>query len=448
MTDEKPDFAGRRHRVFERLGPDVLLVAATPLRFKSGDTDYEYRPNSDLIYLAGVDDPGAVLILCGHAEEERTVLFLPEADARAALWSGARTAPDDAVDTYGVDAAYGLGELEARFPSVVAGADRLFYRWGTSENLDRHVRKALTAGLSARRRTGRGPVGVLESALLIDELRLLKDPIEVEAIRAACAVTIAGHRAGIGAVAPGAGEWAVEAQIEVAFRSGQAFGPAFSTIVGSGANACVLHYTRNDRTMQAGELVLMDAGAELSHYCGDITRTVPVSGTFTGEQRALYDVVEAARAAGVAACGPGVACNAPHDAALQVIVEGLVELGVASGSHEEVVESGRHGLYMPHKTSHWLGLDVHDVGDYVVDGAARVLEPGMVMTIEPGLYFSPQDESVPEALRGLGVRIEDDVLITATGHENLTEELPTDPLAIEALMVELQSRPFTAGGPS
>lgn len=446
MTDEKPDFAGRRHRVFERLGPDVLLVAATPLRYKSGDTDYEYRPNSDLLYLAGVDDPGAILILCGHAEDERTVLFLPEADARAALWSGARTAPEDAVERYGVDAAYGLGELESRFGSLVAGADRLFHRWGTSEDLDRHVRTALTAGLSARRRTGRGPVGALESALLIDELRLLKDPIEVEAIRAACAVTIAGHRAGIAAVAPGAGEWAVEAQIEAAFRSGQAFGPAFSTIVGSGANACVLHYTRNDRTMQAGELVLMDAGAELGHYCGDITRTVPVSGSFTSEQRALYDVVEAARAAGVAACAPGVSCNAPHEAALHVIIDGLLELGVVTGSHEEVMESGRHGSYMPHKTSHWLGLDVHDVGDYVVDGAPRVLEPGMVLTIEPGLYFPPQDDSVPDTLRGLGIRIEDDVLITATGHENLTEALPSDPLAIEALMADLEGSALFRGG--
>ncbi len=437
MTHEQPDFGGRRHRVFERLGSDVLVLAASPPRYKSGDTDYEYRPSSDLLYLAGIDDPGAVLVLCGHAETERTVLFLPEADANTALWSGARTAPEDAVERYGVDAAYGRRQMKDRLQGLVAPADRIFYSWGASESLDRYVRVAIVDGLRSRRRTGCGPVGVLESGLLIDELRLVKDAAEVSAVRAACELTMAGHRAGLAFVNPGVGEWEVEAQIEASFRSGGAFGPAFATIVGSGANACVLHYTRNDRVMQEGELVLIDAGAELGYYSGDITRTVPVSGKFTAPQRALYEVVDTARAAAVAACGPGVSIDVPHEAALGVMVEGLIELGVVVGSPAEVLEQGSHLPYVPHKTSHWLGLDVHDVGDYVVDGAPRVLEPGMVLTVEPGLYFSPAGDSVPAELRGLGVRIEDDVLITPSGSENLTEGLPSAAEGIVELMAEL-----------
>ena len=265
------------------------------------------------------------------------------------------------------------------------------------------------------------------------------------AIRAACALTVEGHRAGLAAVAEGAGEWAVEARLEGAFRHGGAFGPAFATIVGSGANACVLHYTRNDAVMHEGDLVLIDAGAELAHYSGDITRTVPVSGTFSSEQRAVYEVVEAARAAGVLATEPGASVDAPHDAAVRVMVEGLIALGVLQGSVENALELHSYAPYLPHKTSHWLGLDVHDVGDYVVDGAPRVLESGMVLTVEPGMYFQPGDESVPEPYRGMGVRIEDDVLVTSTGRENLTEVLPTDPDALTELMSELRA---STGNPS
>ncbi len=445
MTQALPDYPGRRHRVFERLGTDVLVLAASPLRFKSGDTDYEYRPDSDLLYLAGVDDPGAVLVLCGHAETQRSLLFLPEADPRTTLWSGARTAPEEAVGRYGVDAAFGRSELEERLATLAAPADRLFYRWGGSEPLDRYVRAALSRGLQSRRRTGRGPVGVLEPSLLIDELRVRKDEAEVSAIRAACALTVQGHRAGLAAVAGGAGEWAVEARLEGAFRHGGAFGPAFATIVGSGANACVLHYTRNDAVMHEGDLVLIDAGAELAHYSGDITRTVPVSGTFSSEQRAVYEVVEAARAAGVSATEPGVSVDAPHEAALRIMVEGLIALDVLQGSVENALELHSYAPYLPHKTSHWLGLDVHDVGDYVVEGAPRVLESGMVLTVEPGMYFQPGDESVPEPYRGMGVRIEDDVLVTSTGRENLTEALPTDPDALTDLMAELRT---AKGNPS
>lgn len=436
---DRPDYEGRRHRVFERLGTDVLVLGALPVRYKSGDTDYEYRPHSDLLYLAGIDDPGAVLVLCGHAEEQREVLFLPEADPKQALWNGARTAPEEAKDRYGIDVAYGLGELAERFGSLCAPADRIFYRWGASDTLDRLVRATVEQGLLQRRRSGRGPVGVLDTGLLTDELRLVKDPFEVKALEAACALTVLGHRAAMAAVAPGVGEWEVEAQLEAAFRAGGAFGPAFATIVGSGANACVLHYTRNDRVMESGELVLIDAGAELGHYSGDVTRTLPVSGAFTPEQRALYATVDAARAAAIDAIGPGVSVDAPHTAALSTLVEGLLELGVLSGSADEVLETHAYAPYMPHKTSHWLGLDVHDVGDYVVDGAPRVLEPGMVLTVEPGLYLAPGDPAVPETLRGTGVRIEDDVLVTSAGRENLTATLPTDADAVEALMAEFKA---------
>ena len=448
MTDKQPDFSGRRHRIFERLGSDVLVLVASPKQYKSGDTSYEYRAASDLLYVAGVDDPGAVLILCGPAEEERSILFLPEASETAALWDGARTAPEDAVERYGVDAAYGIAELERRLPELLGLADRIFHRWGVSDGVDRAVRGAVASGVQSRRRTGRGPVGVLESSLLIDELRIQKDANEIESIRAACDLTLRGHEAGWAAVAPGVGEWVIEAQIEATFRSGGAFGPAFSTIVGSGANACVLHYTQNDRVLQDGELVLMDAGAELGYYAGDVTRTVPVSGNFSAEQRALYEVVEEARAAAVAACAPGISIDAPHAAAVAVVAEGLVALKVLQGtSADEVLETGAYAPFMPHKTSHWLGLDVHDVGDYVVDGAPRILEPGMVLTVEPGLYFPPSAEAVPEAFRGVGIRIEDDVLITTSGHDNLTAALPTAPEALLEHLAQLRAERAAGGKP-
>jgi Xaa-Pro aminopeptidase len=266
---------------------------------------------------------------------------------------------------------------------------------------------------------------------ILDELRLRKDPLEIDAMRRAAAISIAGFERGLARVRPGQGEWEIEAEVEGEFRRRGALGPSFGTIVGSGANACVLHYTENDRRMEAGDLVLLDAGAEWRMYSGDITRTVPVSGRFSPRQREIYEVVESARRTAVDAIAPGLRTDELHLTAVGAIVRGLLDLGVLSGSYDEVVEGKKYERYFPHRTSHWLGLNTHDPGDYARNGMARPLEPGMVLTVEPGLYFPPEADS-PYA--GIGIRIEDDVLVTSEGGENLTTALPTDPEAVESLV--------------
>ncbi len=433
----------RRRKVLDALGDGALVLGALPVRYKNGDTEYRYRPDSDLFYLTGLREPGCVLVLRGHAQEARSLLFLPERDPKAERWHGARLGPEEAVERFGVDEAHPSADLSEKLGPLLGGAGAVYYRplMGQKERgeLDELVMRALAAGRASRRRTGSGPVVLFDPSVLLDDLRLRKDEHEVAAIRHACELTVAGHRAGLATVGPGRGEWKVEAAIDAAFRSGGAFGPAFGTIVASGPNACVLHHTANDRVMEAGELVLIDAGAEWGFYAGDVTRTVPVSGTFTAEQRALYQIVDSARRAAVATVGPGVPVTRPHEVALERMVSGLVELGILEGEPEQLVADEAHAPFVPHKTSHWLGLDVHDVGAYVVEGEPRPLEPGMVLTVEPGLYLLPETADRASAFAGLGVRIEDDVLVTADGAENLTAALPTAPDAIEALLSEVRA---------
>ena len=430
-------YAERRQRVLHALDGAALVVATAPVRYKNADTEYRYRPDSDLLYLTGMSEPDGVLVLCGRPDEQRSVLFLAERNPAAERWHGPRVGPEDGAERFGVDEALPLASLPSALGGLLSSADAVHYRTGASTELDALVAGAISAGRASRRRSGTGPTAVCDPSGVLDELRLRKDPSEVAIIRRACSLTVAGHRAGLGAVAPGRGEWEVEATIDARFRAGGAFGAAFGTIVASGPNACVLHHTSNDRVIEDGDLVLIDAGAEVDFYSGDVTRTVPASGRFSPEQRALYEVVEAAREAGVQAVAPGAAVSAPHAAALDVMVTGLVALGVLSGDREEALADASFEAFIIHKTSHWLGLDVHDVGGYTSEGVARPLEPGMVLTVEPGIYIPVDSDAVPEAFRGLGVRIEDDVLVTPDGRENLTGELPSAPDEVEALMAEL-----------
>ena len=437
--------AERRERVVAAMGQGALILAAAPVRYKNADSEYRYRPDSDFYYLTGMTDPHGVLVLTGKGGEARSVLFLPDRDPAAERWHGPRIGPGEAVDRFGVDEAHPLTALAEGLPVLLGAADTIYYRLGASAELDASIRGLLDGGRATRRRSGHGPSTVRDPSTVLDEIRLRKDPTEVDAIRRAAAVTVAGHYAGFATVAPGVGEWQVEAAIDASFRITGAFGPAFSTIVASGPNACVLHHTVNDRTVGEHDLVLIDAGAEVGFYAGDVTRTIPASGRFLGEQRDLYEVVETARAAAVDAVAPGAPADAPHRVALERMVRGLVDLGILAGEPSELLEGEEHKAFIIHKTSHWLGLDVHDVGSYVVNGAPRPLEPGMVLTIEPGIYIPTDAEGVPERFRGLGIRIEDDVLVTAEGRENLTVELPTAPDEIEHLMAELRSSGGSTG---
>lgn len=426
-------FRHRREVVYTRLGDGVLVLPAAPIQYSSRDTERAYCPDRELYYVTGVTEPASVAVLVGR--EERFVLFVRDKDPEAELWSGPRLGPAEARDLHGADECYALSELETRLPELLSVSDHIHFRQGRGGPTDRLVSEAFERARVRGSRTGMGPRGILDPGGVIDALRVVKDDHELAVIRRACGISVRGQRAAAAAVASGVGEWAVEAAVEGAFRSAGATGPGFDTIVGSGDNACVLHYVDNRDLIADNALVLVDAGAEFGLYHGDITRTYPASGTFSTIQRDVYDIVEAAREAGIAAIRPGVDIAEVHATATRVLVGGLVDIRVLSGDIEDLIAEDAHTPFFPHQTSHWLGLDLHDPGEYVCDGSSTVLAPGMVFTVEPGLYFRlGLSEGAASAFTGIGVRIEDDVVVTATGCEILTAGLPTSASEIESIV--------------
>ena len=426
-------FQRRRERVLSGLDDAVLVLPAQPVRHRSRDTEYRYRPDSELFYLTGITEPGALAVLRG-GEEASFVLFVAERDPEAELWSGLRLGPERARELTGADLVHPITELDAKLAELLSWPRSLYYRLGAEPRTDRLVLEALARGRTRGARRGTGPRAVVDPGEVLDDLRLLKDAEEMKCIRRAAAITVEAFRAALAATRPGTGEWELEAVLDGALRRAGAEGPGYDTIVGGGANACVLHYVENACTLKADDLVLVDAGAAVNLYHADVTRTFPVSGRFVGERRAVYELVEAARAAALAAVRPGSTVGAVHDAAVAVVADGLMQLGVLDSDPATLVGEERHKPFYPHQTCHWLGLDVHDPGDYERAGAARVLEPGMVFTIEPGLYFRPGLEGGAARFEGIGVRVEDDVLVTEQGCENLTAALPTSADEVAALV--------------
>ena len=425
-------FLERRKRVLNELGKGAMVLPAAPVLFRAGDSQLPYRPDSELFYLTGFTEPESVLVLRGFADEARTVLFSRPRDRRAERWSGPRVGPAHARTLVSVDDARPIGQLEDDLASLLEGADRVFFRFGAGSQAEEGILEALRMARTKGTRRGVGPRGVMDPGVILDELRLRKDTSEVEAIREAAAITVQGFRAAFSKLRPGMGEWELEADLEATFRRLGAGGPAFASIVGSGANGCVLHYIQNSRRMEAGELVLVDAGAEFRMYSGDISRTVPVSGRFSAEQRDIYQVVELARQEAISRIRPGVRVSHVHATTVRLLVRGLRDLGVISGDEDELIELAAHEPFFPHRTSHWLGLDTHDVGDYAQNGESRSFEVGMVLTIEPGLYFPPNQEG--GSFEGIGIRIEDDILVTEDGAEILNGGLPTEPEEVAALV--------------
>ena len=427
-------FSDRRERVLNALGDGVMVLPAAPVQHSSRDTERPYHPDRELYYVTGVTEPQSLAILVG-GDEPRFVLFVRDRDPDAELWAGGRLGVEGAKERFSPDECHPIVALRERLPELLQASRSLYYRLGASETIEAFVRGALTHARARGARRGTGPRSVADPGEILDRMRAIKDDAEIGRIREAVEVSIAGHRAGAAVIAPGVGEWAVEAAIDAAFRKAGARGPGFETIVGSGPNTCVLHYVENGASIEDGDLVLVDAGAEVDFYHGDITRTYPASGRFDGRQRAVYEVVEAARAAAVDTVAPHRTIGEVHEAAVRVLVEGLIALDALDGSVEELIETEAYKPYFPHQTSHWLGLDVHDPGDYAIGDASRKLLAGMVFTVEPGLYFRPGVEGVdaPEFER-IGVRIEDDVLVTADGCDVLTEALPTKPDDVEAMV--------------
>jgi Xaa-Pro aminopeptidase len=433
----QPDlFLRRRRAVLDGLEAGAMVVPAASPLIRSRDSELPYRPDSELFYLTGFAEPDSLLLLRGFADEDRAILFVRDRDAMAERWSGPRAGPEEAREQVGVDRTFPIQELSQRLPRLLEGAARVHFRLGAHPMVEPLVIQALREARRRGPRYGKGPRGVEDPGEILDELRLRKSPEEIQALREAVAVTMEGFRAGMATAAPGRGEWEIQAEVEAAFRRAGAQGPAFATIVGSGANGCVLHYVENRDRIAEGDLILLDAGAEVRMYSGDLTRTFPASGRFDPNQEAVYQVVEAARASAVAAVRPGATLQEIHQQTREVLIQGLKELGVLSGSMAELLDRKADQAYFPHRTSHWLGMDTHDPGDYVREGIHRRLEPGMVLTVEPGLYFPPPatGENPGHPFVGMGIRIEDDLVVTEEGAEVLSADLPTSPEAMAELV--------------
>ncbi|MDH5834306.1 aminopeptidase P N-terminal domain-containing protein [Luteimonas kalidii] len=427
-------YARRRRQLMRMAGDDAILVLpSSPERVRSRDTHYPYRQDSDLWYLTGFAEPEAVLVLVPGRRHGEALLFCRERDPEREGWDGPRAGPEGAVESFGMDDAYPIDDLDDILPGLLEGRTRVYYHFGRDTEFDLKLIGWLNRVRAQVRLGAQPPHEFLELGHLLDELRLFKSRDELKLMRRAAKISVQAHEAAMRAVRPGMFEYELQAELERVFRAGDAQ-PAYESIVGAGANACVLHYRANRGQVRDGDLVLVDAGAEYRGYAADITRTFPANGRFSREQRALHDLVCAAQSAALAQARPGVAYEAGHDAAVATLAEGLLRLGLLKGRLEKVIADGQYKRYYRHKTGHWLGLDVHDVGDYRIDGESRLLEPGMVFTIEPGLYVPADDTTVPARWRGIGIRIEDDVAITAEGHEVLTDGLARGADEIEAFM--------------
>ena len=428
------EYARRRRQLMRMAGEDAILVLpAAPVRVRSHDTHYPYRQDSDFWYLCGFPEPDAVLVLVPGRKHGEALLFCRERDPEREAWDGPRFGQDGAVESFGMDDAYPIEDLDEILPGLLEGRSRVYYHFGRDAEFDLKLIGWVNRVRAQVRHGAQPPHEFLELGHLLHEQRLFKSRDEIRLMDKAAAISVRAHQAAMRAARPGIHEYELQAEVERVFRAADAC-PAYASIVGAGGNGCVLHYVANTGKARDGDLVLIDAGAEYRNYAADITRTFPVNGRYTREQRALHDLVGAAQAAALACARPGVAFAALHETVVEVLSEGLLRLGLLKGSLEKCIAGEHYRQFYRHKSGHWLGLDVHDVGDYRIDGQSRLLEPGMVLTIEPGLYVGADDTSVAAKWRGIGIRTEDDVLITADGHRVLTEGLARSADEIEAFM--------------
>lgn len=433
-------FRARRERLLARmhaLGGGVAILPTAPERTRNRDAHYPYRHDSYFYYLTGFREPEAVVVLVAGAEN-RSILFCRAKDEEREIWDGYRYGPEAAQAAFGFDEAWTIGDLERRLPDLLANQPVLWSGLGYDGEWDGKVMTALNAVRANSRSGVVPPHSVRDIRAELDEMRLIKDDFELATMRRAASISAGAHRRAMAATRPGRFEYEIEAELLHAFRAAGSQAPAYTSIVASGRNACVLHYVENDCRMADGDLLLIDAGCELDGYASDITRTFPVNGRFSGPQRDIYELVLAAQGAAKAAIRPGAHWNEPHEAAVRVLAQGMLDLKLLSGSLDGVLENGDYRRFYMHRTGHWLGMDVHDAGEYKQDGDWRLLAPGMVLTVEPGCYIRP-DDKVPEAFWNIGVRIEDDAVVTAGGCEFITEDAPRSVADIEAVMREAQA---------
>ncbi|MCK5894232.1 MAG: Xaa-Pro aminopeptidase [Endozoicomonadaceae bacterium] len=431
------EYGKRRQQLMQLVGKNsVVILPAAPEKIRNRDAEYLYRQDSDFYYLSGFNESEAVLVIAPGRKEGECLLFCRDRDPLKETWHGRRAGQDGAVQIFGMDQAFSVGELDHYLPGLLDGRQTVYYTLGVLPEFDTRLIGWINQ-LKAQERQGVvAPAALVGLDTVVHEMRLFKSEAEIAIMRKACAISAGAHRRAMTACRPGLFEYQLEAELQHEFIHHGARVPAYNSIVGSGDNACILHYTENERQMCEGDLVLIDAGCELDSYAADITRTFPVNGVFSPEQRALYSLVLSAQMQAIAVVVPGNSWIAFHDVAVRTLTEGLVNLDILAGDIEQLIKDEAYRPFYMHGTGHWLGMDVHDVGRHKVDGQWRTFEPGMVLTVEPGLYIAPNNTDVEAKWRGIGIRIEDNILVTADGCDVLSSGIEKDPDAIECLMKE------------
>ncbi len=433
-TDEAVEYAARRARLIDAIGPDgIAIIPSAREVIRNRDTHYKFRQDSDFLYLTGFHEPDAVVVLAPGRKEGEFLMFVRPRDAAREIWDGRRAGPEGAVNRYGADQGFVTGEFEQQLSALLSGRSRVFYTLGEHPKWDAKITACVREIREVSRRGAAAPTEFVALETTLHEQRLIKSETELKLLRHACAVSAAAHVRAMRATRPSAWEWQVAAEIHNEFERNEML-PGYGSIVGGGDNACILHYMENEAQLREGDLLLIDAGGEYRGYTADITRTFPVSGKYSGAQKEVYEVVLAAQLAAIAELTPGNSSARPHEVATRVLTEGMVALGLLQGEVDELIRTDKHKQFYMHGTGHWLGLDVHDVGRYKLDGKPRNFVAGMVMTVEPGLYIAPGTAGVDPRFHGIGIRIEDDVLVGADGPEVLTFGAPKTVADVESVM--------------
>lgn len=431
MGIDQREYRQRREQLMTKIGNGTAIFRSAPTAVMHNDVEYIYRQDSDFFYLTGFNEPEAVAVLAPHHEEHRFVLFVQPKDLEKETWTGYRCGVEAAKTDYGADEAYSIDELDEKLPQYLIKAERIYYHLGRDRTFNNVILSHWQRLMAGYQKRGTGPIALEDTRPILHPMRLVKSETELEIMRKAAAISAQAHNRAREFARPGRYEYEVQAEIEHTFRREGGIGPAYPSIVASGANSCILHYIENNCQIQNNQLLLIDAGCSYGYYNGDITRTFPVGGKFTPEQKAIYEIVLEAQLKAIEEVKPGKPYNEFHDMAVCLIVKGLLDLGLLRGDLEEIIKEEKYKPFYMHRTGHWLGLDVHDVGVYKHNEETwQTLQPGHVLTVEPGIYISPQikpaegQPEVPENWRGIGVRIEDDVLVTASGNEILTSAVP------------------------
>lgn len=437
MSSKYREIKLRRKELMAQMEPNsIALLASAPPSVRNGDAEYLYRQNSDFHYLTGFPEEGALLALIPGRKQGEAVLFCQEKDKQKELWTGVLMGPDVACEELLFDDAFPITDIDDILPGLIEGRDRVYYSMGKDAHFDNQVMDWVKVIRGKAKMGAHPPTEFLVLDHLLHELRLIKSPTEIKLMEQAAKISAEGHKRAMAYCKPGIKEFELEAELLYAFTRNGSRAPAYSSIVAAGDNACILHYNENNAEVKEGDLVLIDAACEYEHYASDITRTFPASGKFSIEQKAIYELVLKAQGAAIEAIAPGVPWDAPHNASLKIITQGLVKLGLLKGRPSQLIKSEAYKDFYMHRVGHWIGMDVHDVGDYKIDDHWRLLEPGMVTTIEPGIYISPDNKKVPKKWRGIGVRIEDDVVVTRKGYKILSNGIPKTVKEIESYMAE------------